>query len=342
MTTFDRDFEHVLTLEQEITGATLDSLIQELEDLLAIEQSISVSVTRERTVSHELILRQAFDYSSTGADTYAYAASVSHDLDIVQEIDCAWVYDFSVTHVLNINQDIGQFGIHFQSIVHELFIEQEISYDPDILLIVYAIEHELAIEQWVTGDGKTLFTDAQMPTRTVGREVEHELNLTQYVSVFGTLSVAGGYEVNALPKYQPQTPAIVPVVVPASTTTFEYPPTSPTHTVTLRSPLFSNQEEIAPIRIQRKTRGGKLITFADNSWVGIRIFRMKFDSLTDQQRIDFFDFLAASLGRPIKFTDHEGQEWTGVITNPDGEASMFNRLCGNTAEFNFETVINVE
>lgn len=121
-----------------------------------------------------------------------------------------------------------------------------------------------------------------------------------------------------------------------------YPPFFPEWTVTLCGPLFGNMEELEQTRIQRETRRGKRITYRDQDWTKGTTFRMQFDSLSLQQRTDMQNFVDLSLGKPIQLDDHEVRTWIGLITNPNGQYTEVNRLCGHTVEFDFRVLSYVD
>src|SRR5574340_265827 len=74
----------------------------------------------------------------------------------------------------------------------------------------------------------------------------------------------------------------IPVIDPnASGVTLSYPPTSPTTTVTLRGPELGNKESLEYQRINRESRGGSLIIFADPMWPKIKKLGLSFTGLSE-------------------------------------------------------------
>lgn len=109
-------------------------------------------------------------------------------------------------------------------------------------------------------------------------------------------------------------------------------------TVTLPSPTFGNIEELEKTRIQRKTRGGDLITYADSTWLTRKTFKMQFDNLSDALRSALETFISDNLGQPVTMTDHEDRVWTVLLIDPNGEYTTQRALCGRTAELVFRVI----
>lgn len=99
--------------------------------------------------------------------------------------------------------------------------------------------------------------------------------------------------------------------------TLTHPFVAPTRTVTLRNPNFHNRDRLGFNRINRESRGGTLVVFADPSWPKTQTLQIEVSGLTRQQVADLMDFFAASLGQEIGLLDHENRQWRGVILNPD-------------------------
>jgi len=117
--------------------------------------------------------------------------------------------------------------------------------------------------------------------------------------------------------------------------TLEYPTIAPTSIVTLSGPEFNNKDSMQFQRINRTTRGGTLIIYADPNWNKSFILSLEFNALTEVECQDVLDFVEASLGKNVKLTDWEGREWTGIITNPDSPISRVGRP-GNMLTLEFE------
>ena len=133
-------------------------------------------------------------------------------------------------------------------------------------------------------------------------------------------------------------PTTVAPVLSRAKLTLTYPYVSPTTTLVLRNPEFGNLDRLTFNRINRKTRGGTLVVFADPNWPKIQTLQVKFTYLTDQQAADLLAFFQLSLGKEIGLLDYEGRQWRGIITTPDPEISNPGRG-DHSVGFDFEGVL---
>lgn len=318
----------------------MSTISKSVTHFLVIQQDINKEVTRD--VQHQLEVVQTIDWSLDGSGVYERV--VRHELTVDQLIN--FVYDLEVEHVLAVQQTIEQHGVlPTKHVEHDLrgTLAQIITVDDSgIQTDIHAVEHQLTVEQWVGGEGKTPFVDPEIPTFEGTKAIEHQLNVQQFVGVHASSTLASGPGDR---RFIPNPGGLGTATGPnrntfhgSSSLVMKYPhpdDATPTNEITLPSPLFGNREEVQVSRIQRKSAGGNLFTFADSQWPISRFFKVAFDSLTDAQRTDLFTFLAASLGRPIQLIDHDGTSWSGILTNPNGDVATFNQVCGHTAEFIF-------
>lgn len=91
-------------------------------------------------------------------------------------------------------------------------------------------------------------------------------------------------------------------------------------TVELRAPNLDNRERLAFNRINRETRGGRLIVFADPIWPQINTLVLSFSGLTKAEVDGLQDFMRNYLGKEVGLTDWEGHQWVGIITSPTESA----------------------
>jgi hypothetical protein len=112
-------------------------------------------------------------------------------------------------------------------------------------------------------------------------------------------------------------PPVTPPTLSTGTVTLTYPFISPSTTVVLRNPEFENRDLLNFTRINRTTRGGSQIVFADPVWPKSQVLRLSITHLSPAQGRDLLDFLLTSLGKEIGLLDHEGRQWKGIIINPD-------------------------
>lgn len=96
-----------------------------------------------------------------------------------------------------------------------------------------------------------------------------------------------------------------------------YPADSPTDTVTLtRSMNLGDTDRLAFDRINRETRGGTLIVFADPIWPKIETLLFTVSAVRKADAANVLRFIRAYLGLEIGLLTHEGRLWKGVVTNP--------------------------
>lgn len=98
--------------------------------------------------------------------------------------------------------------------------------------------------------------------------------------------------------------------------TLFYPWSSPTVTLNLRGPDLGNRNRLIFQRINRETRGGTLIIWADSIWPNNERLVLNFSGLTESEGQSALDFITQSLGKEIGFTDWEGNTVYGIIMTP--------------------------
>lgn len=92
-------------------------------------------------------------------------------------------------------------------------------------------------------------------------------------------------------------------------------------TVDLRAPQFGNLDRLAMDRVNRETRGGDLVIFADPNWPKRQTVSVTISGLTTNEVTDLQRFIADHLGEEIHITDWEGREWEAVIISPNEPAT---------------------
>jgi len=133
---------------------------------------------------------------------------------------------------------------------------------------------------------------------------------------------------------------IIPILIRRSLTTLTFPFTIPTNTLNLRNPDFDNVEQFEPRRINRRSRGGTLDVFRDETWPKTRRLIYTFSALKEEQVESLLDFLQESLGKEIGILDFETRQWKGIILTPSaafGQTGPDN--CSFSASLEFEGVL---
>jgi hypothetical protein len=117
----------------------------------------------------------------------------------------------------------------------------------------------------------------------------------------------------------------------------QYPATgSVTDELILRAPNLGNVDRIAATRINRETRGGTLIVYADPIWPKVETLVLSFSGLTESEAQDLLTFMEEHIGEDIKLIDWENRLWAGVLSNIQDPIVQDGRGCQYTASFEFE------
>lgn len=106
-----------------------------------------------------------------------------------------------------------------------------------------------------------------------------------------------------------------------------------TANVVFRRPELGNIEAVDPRHITRRSRGGDLIHFRACTWPTEYVHRFKITNLRQNEAEAWITFLKASLGKEVRYTDHESRQWIGVILNP---TDAIRELRTNAFEINVE------
>jgi hypothetical protein len=117
-----------------------------------------------------------------------------------------------------------------------------------------------------------------------------------------------------------------------------YPPSGlVTDALQIRAPNFGNKDQLGFQRINRETRGGKLIVFADPIWPKTQTMVLQFSALHQAEANAVLTFLYNHLGQQVGIVDWEWNYWIGVITDPNQPIVQDSRDSFSAA-FSFEGV----
>jgi hypothetical protein len=204
----------------------------------------------------------------------------------------------------------------------------------------------LALTQWTnptpTGDAVSQLTLGHTASATAGRMATSTLALDQQASFTINRFVSAGsilslhQAVNLLLVEGCAGRSYTPFVgstddpnapIPPSTTVpilervegvqLYWPVDVPTMTVTLRGPELDNKDRLRFQRINRETRGGTLVVFADPIWPKVQQLTLEFVGLEESEAQSVLSFIAATLGKEVGLRDWENRHWAGVIVSPD-------------------------
>ena len=104
-----------------------------------------------------------------------------------------------------------------------------------------------------------------------------------------------------------------------------YPFASPSLSLTLTNPAFGDKDRLNFNRINRETRGGTLIVYADPKWPKTQTLAIQVDNMSPNQAEDMINFLRTTLGQEIGLLDWENRQWRGIVTTPDARITHVGR-----------------
>jgi len=204
----------------------------------------------------------------------------------------------------------------------------------------------LALTQWTnptpTGDAVSQLTLGHTASATAGRMATSTLALDQqasftinrFVSAGSILSlhqvvnlilvegcVGRSYTPFVGSTDDPNAPippsTTVPILERVEGVQLYWPVDVPMMTVTLRGPELDNKDRLRFQRINRETRGGTLVVFADPIWPKVQQLTLEFVGLEEDEAQSLLSFIAATLGKEVGLRDWENRHWAGVIVSPD-------------------------
>lgn len=108
-----------------------------------------------------------------------------------------------------------------------------------------------------------------------------------------------------------------------------------TDELVVRAPNLGNIDRLSMTRINRETRGGTLIVYADPIWPKVQTLVLSFSVLKRQEAQDLLTFMLSHLGQEIRMIDWENRGWKGVIVNPQ-DPIVEDRRNSFSASFEFE------
>ena len=344
--------------------ATISGKIRTTREYIEVLSSAPTSTEYDETVSHTLTLSQTVyagqNYEETVAHTLTLNQTtigevnveiVGHTLSLVQTITGNKVYSETISHTLHLVQ-ILYAGQNYSETVEQtlslaqgnnvgnmkrFFIRQHLKLKDNLIIagpISEKVTSSLILHQ---------MADSNVDYNCL---VNHTLDLhssfTYYIPSNPLLKqyhpfVGGGSTEH------PSLILVGPMIGIVAPLQFIWPinNTKVTDYVTLRPPEFGNKDTLTFNRINRETRGGTLIIFANPIWPKIQTLALTFTGLRQIEVQDLFDFLLDHLGVEIGLIDWESRCWKGVLTtttNPITEDSWNNYTVN--LEFEGELILN--
>lgn len=238
---------------------------------------------------------------------------------IIEEVeDIIYFYDGDVQlvateYIITVTSDLGLLspGVASPLLENEMVLVSTV-----IAGVGEVVESELGLEHQVVTLG--IFSET----------VTHTLNLNSTCTFYPVSDqrfdrqyypFIGGATTNITPPSTLLTGPMSGITAPFQ---FVYPATGEvTDSVTLRAPEFGNKDRLTFNRVNRETRGGSLVVFANPTWPKIQTLVLSFTGLKQLEVQDLFDFITDYLGQEIGLIDWESRYWVGVITNPNESAT---------------------
>lgn len=311
-------------------GAPGDPFDQLVEQSLSFSQDATFTVVRHVEVAQSLVFSDDPDsniHPESVSDTIAFVqtatgngpvyVTVHQTLHLEQAEDTRHAEaNIAVAQSLVFSQAAGR--VITQSVAQTIAFSQEGERRHAVNDTLTFVQTALAGKGGDV-DQELTFTQVVVGNLVLQRTISDTLNLQQSVTFY----IERGCTAR---QYTPFVGAPVAGYTPPETTapvlsrtqlTLTYPFVSPTLTLVLRNPEFGDRDRLNFNRINRMTRGGTLIVYADPKWPKTQTLVLQVDALSQQQAQDFKAFLIASLGKEIGLLDWEGRQWKGIIVTPD-------------------------
>lgn len=316
-------FERTLSDTIEFSDTLISSLqTPEAEDTVEFSDTTRINVELDLTVSDTVVLSETVITSlqtPSASDTVEFLDFASEGLDQAGAKTAASedTIEFSDTHVI----------VKILASATDLSVEDTIEFsDRSTIPFERSISDTIEFSDTAVTDHGKFVEDTIVFSETVVLNRELELTVTDSIR----FADFGVWETDApdLCRYSPSIgsgagdipdppSATVPTLVPVDFVTLFYPTTSPTTIVTLRVPELGNRDRQIFDRINRESRGGTLLIFANPDWPKLTRLALTFTGLKESEGQEVLSFFQDTLGLEIGFTDWESRTWHGVNLSPD-------------------------
>jgi len=301
---------------------------RESEQGLFITQFITVAGANYLEEVIDYFAYETWGYDPDTGEFYPvyYGLQDSIDLDIIRNREK--IQDFIVT------QEIEY--IHDKTSGTSKSVSNNISFS-QVIGVGYGIEQNLTLSQVISAES------AYGPSNTLEFSQNIEIEGIYNITINSNLELQSTFtytyskpRVNVLCNYSPfiggttdsDSPRPPSNTTPTIISLQEVTLTSNYSTITLRNPEFGNRDRSSFQRINRETRGGTLIVYADPTWPRTQQIILEFTGLSEAKAQEFLTFVAYSIGQNIELKDWESREWGGIIISPqnpivrDGECNI--------------------
>lgn len=329
----------VLELTQEVTTnikmLSVEDTI-ELTDLNNVIKPIRVSALSELQTIEEVFDLDTFTMIEviTGLQD-----SASYILDGPRQVQ--HIISFAIVATAQV--DKGAFGTEtaesILTLSQEARLSKQVAAETTRIILAQTATAQVGIE--AVSELDTLDVEAEVVlVRT--RTAENEIEITHAVSyIFEQSDTLCTYSPFIGTTSDPNAPTPPPATYTAAHGTpgfrLQYPGSGGvTDELLLRMPNLGNRDRLSMTRINRETRGGTLIVYADPIWPKVQNLLLSFSGLSDDESQDLMTFMETHLGEEIRLIDHEQRLWKGVIVNPQEPIVQDGPGCRYTASFEFE------
>ena len=328
----------------EVLIAVEDPLVVSIEDAMSLGDDATATVIVLPVGPEEVegIGSDDLEFSDVATFTIDYCVSVIESLDFDDSTVTQAPFYLEVWHVLDFEEPlVGHLGV-LHLVVHDtlalqgragrtlpLAVHDTISFAQSGLKVnAERIKHVLALsETIVVGKSKAIadrlrFTETIQIHGDFRRPMTEQLNLVhsctcwidgprrfdrQYYPFIGDGDPAA-----------PTPPPLAlsgPMVGVTAPFQLVYPSTGDVaDSCTLRAPNFGNKDRLSFNRVNRETRGGTLVVYANPIWPKTQTLALSFSALRRSEGLDLLRFFADHLGQEIGVIDWESRYWRGVVT----------------------------
>lgn len=130
-------------------------------------------------------------------------------------------------------------------------------------------------------------------------------------------------------------PAVGTTFVRENHILFEYPTTSPTHSIELYSPELGDTLSRDTQRSFNKTLGLIYSASRNADWPDLKTLELDVIFLSASKITDWLSFLQTSLGKEVRLTDYLSRVWDGIILNPEDRIGNTTMTCGHSLGIRF-------
>jgi hypothetical protein len=286
-------------------------------------------------------VEQTISFSDTATAAVDKRRSASQSLGLTQSVEIRGPVYVTVHHVLDLQQsEDGHPGVLNLGVEDELSLQERVS-----IVRPVSVSQTLSFTQSgvrkFTGIASSTLNFSQTVHHGKSKGVHHVLGLSQTVATAGTFNrpvsqwlgieqactyiveganrldrrynpLVGDGPASPTPPPTSLDPPLEGIVDPFR---LVYPSTGAvTDSCVLRAPNLGNRDRLAFNRINRETRGGTLVVFADPNWPKTQTLVLSFSALTKAEGQDLLQFLSDHLGQEIGIIDWEKRYWRGIVT----------------------------